>query len=205
MPVLLEGRTIDQVTWMHTPENIARFAAFELEADARGRAVPEQQSEQPSTDAVGPADQRRHQNRNSRGRGRTRALKEDRPAVHGVQCVADLLVKARNPVGEKRFAANDQQSTHRTEWFGVTCGLGRSGLTGRAGRVVLTINLAVLLAVIIVMRLRRRTHARSRNDEKLTVVIVLVFGVLIAPTAFGQTVFDVVGQLAQGVTQSGSP
>ncbi|MDQ0595857.1 hypothetical protein QF037_000202 [Streptomyces canus] len=57
----------------------------------------------------------------------------------------------------------------------------------------------------IVVRLRRRTHARSRNDEKLTDVIVLVFGVLIAPTAFGRTILDIVGQLAQGVTQSGSP
>lgn len=71
--------------------------------------------------------------------------------------------------------------------------------------MVLTVNFAVLLAVIIVLRLGRRTQARSRNDEKLTVVIVLVFGVLIAPTAFGRTVFDVVGQVAQGVTQSGSP
>ncbi|MGW6903998.1 hypothetical protein [Streptomyces sp. NPDC054940] len=69
----------------------------------------------------------------------------------------------------------------------------------------LTINVAVLLAVIIVLRLRRRTHARSRNDEQLTVAIVLVFGILVAPTAFGQGVVDVVGQLAQGVTQSGSP
>ncbi len=69
----------------------------------------------------------------------------------------------------------------------------------------LTINVALLLAVIIVLRLRRRTQARSRNDEKLTVAIVLVFGILVAPTAFGQGVIDVVGQLAQGVTQSGSP
>jgi hypothetical protein len=71
--------------------------------------------------------------------------------------------------------------------------------------VELTINVAVLLAVIIVLRLRRRTQARSRNDEQLTVAIVLVFGILVAPTAFGQGVVDVVGQLAQGVTQSGSP
>jgi hypothetical protein len=71
--------------------------------------------------------------------------------------------------------------------------------------VELTINVALLLAVIIVLRLRRRTQARSRNDEKLTVAIVLVFGILVAPTAFGQGVIDVVGQLAQGVTQSGSP
>ena len=69
----------------------------------------------------------------------------------------------------------------------------------------LTIDVALLLAVIIVLRLRRRTHSRSRNDEKLTVVIVLVFGILVAPTAFGHGVVDVVGQLAQGVTESGSP
>jgi hypothetical protein len=69
--------------------------------------------------------------------------------------------------------------------------------------VELTINVAVLLAVIIVLRLGRRTQARSRNDEKATVAIVLVFGILIAPTAFGRGVLDVVGQLAQGITQSG--
>ncbi|GAA2540707.1 hypothetical protein GCM10010423_43590 [Streptomyces levis] len=44
---------------------------------------------------------------------------------------------------------------------------------------------------------------RSRNDEKLTVVIVLVFGVLIAPTAFGQGIVDVISQLVQGVSQPG--
>jgi len=68
--------------------------------------------------------------------------------------------------------------------------------------MILTINVAVLLAVIIVMRLRRRTHARSRFDEKMTVVIVLVFGVLIAPTSFGQWIFGVVGQLAQNISQT---
>ncbi|MFF0702795.1 hypothetical protein ACFYVC_21075 [Streptomyces tendae] len=54
---------------------------------------------------------------------------------------------------------------------------------------------------------RRRTlphtHARSRNDEKLTVLIVLVFGILVAPTAFGQGVLDVVGQLASGINDAG--
>ncbi|MFD9195471.1 hypothetical protein ACFWCA_45585 [Streptomyces phaeochromogenes] len=69
--------------------------------------------------------------------------------------------------------------------------------------MVLTINVAVLLAVIIIVRLRRRTQARKRSDEQLTVVIVLVFGVLVAPTAFGQGIADVVGQLADGITDSG--
>ncbi|MFE9881151.1 hypothetical protein [Streptomyces sp. NPDC005784] len=69
--------------------------------------------------------------------------------------------------------------------------------------MVLTINVAVLLAVIIVVRLRRRTEARKRSDEQLTVLIVLVFGVLVAPTAFGHGVIDVVGQVTEGITQSG--
>ncbi|MFL9658680.1 hypothetical protein ACJ7VE_33765 [Streptomyces sp. PB17] len=68
---------------------------------------------------------------------------------------------------------------------------------------MLTINVAVLLAVIIIVRLRRRTQARSRNDEKLTVLIVLVFGILVAPTAFGQGVLDVVEQLASGINDAG--
>ncbi|CQR62773.1 hypothetical protein [Streptomyces leeuwenhoekii] len=71
--------------------------------------------------------------------------------------------------------------------------------------MVLSINVAVLLAVIIIVRLRRRTHARSRFDEKLTVVIVLVFGVLIAPTSFGQGILNVVGQLAHSLSQTNSP
>ncbi|CAM5739546.1 MULTISPECIES: hypothetical protein [Streptomyces] len=68
---------------------------------------------------------------------------------------------------------------------------------------MLTINVAVLLAVIVVWRLRRRTEARSRFDEKVTVVIVLALGVLLAPTPVGQGILDILGQLASGVTQAG--
>ncbi|MFD8542070.1 hypothetical protein [Streptomyces rubrogriseus] len=68
---------------------------------------------------------------------------------------------------------------------------------------MLTINAAVLLAVIIMVWLRRRTRARSRNDKKLTVLIVLVFGIFVAPTAFGQDVLDVVGQQASGINDAG--
>ncbi|MGW1068938.1 hypothetical protein ACWD4F_31015 [Streptomyces aureus] len=67
---------------------------------------------------------------------------------------------------------------------------------------MLTINVTLLLAVIVVWRLRRRTEARSRFDEKLTVVIVLALGVLIAPTPEGQGILNVLGQLASGVTQA---
>lgn len=77
-----------------------------------------------------------------------------------------------------------------------------AGRWGRVGRL-LTINVAVLLAVIVLFRLRRRTEARSRFDEKLTVVIVLALGVLIAPTPAGEGILNVLGQLAGGVTQAG--
>ncbi|GGV13042.1 hypothetical protein GCM10010260_59950 [Streptomyces filipinensis] len=68
---------------------------------------------------------------------------------------------------------------------------------------MVTIDVAVLLAVIVFFRLRRRTEARSRSDEKLTVVIVLARGILIAPTPAGQGILNVMGQLASGVTQAG--
>ncbi|MFZ4278304.1 hypothetical protein ACOZFM_37015, partial [Streptomyces arboris] len=62
--------------------------------------------------------------------------------------------------------------------------------------------LGVLLAVIVFFRLRRRTEARSRNDEKLTVVIVLALGVVIAPTPVGEGILEFLGQLASGITDS---
>ncbi|MEW2289888.1 hypothetical protein [Streptomyces sp. NPDC047841] len=68
---------------------------------------------------------------------------------------------------------------------------------------MVTINVAVLLAVVVIWRLRRRTEARSRFDEKLTVVIVLALGVLIAPTPAGEGILTILGQLASGVTQAG--
>ena len=75
------------------------------------------------------------------------------------------------------------------------------GAWGRSGQL-LTINVAVLLAVIVFFRLRRRTHSRSRFDEKMSVVIVLALGVLLAPTPVGQGILNVLGQLASGVTQA---
>ncbi|MFF3920423.1 hypothetical protein ACFYZB_44875 [Streptomyces sp. NPDC001852] len=69
---------------------------------------------------------------------------------------------------------------------------------------MLTINVAVLLAVIVVWRLRWPTHCRSLFDEKLTVVLVLALGVLIAPTPAGRGILNILGQLASGVTQAGA-
>ncbi|OKH94795.1 hypothetical protein [Streptomyces uncialis] len=64
---------------------------------------------------------------------------------------------------------------------------------------MLSVDVALLLGVIVVLRLRRRTESRSRNDEKMTVLIVLLLGVLIAPTPFGQWMRDVLGRLVHGV------
>ncbi|MFF1546040.1 hypothetical protein [Streptomyces sp. NPDC058291] len=69
--------------------------------------------------------------------------------------------------------------------------------------MIVTINVAVLLAIIVVVRLRRTTHSRSRFDEKMTVVLCVTLGVLLAPTAFGKSVLDVVTQLAEGLSQAG--
>ncbi|GAX58907.1 TraA/ATP-dependent exoDNAse/relaxase [Streptomyces olivochromogenes] len=60
MPELLEGRTTDPATWVHTPENLARFAAFKREADACRRANAEQDREQKPT-TTDPGSQQQHQ------------------------------------------------------------------------------------------------------------------------------------------------
>ena len=70
---------------------------------------------------------------------------------------------------------------------------------------MLTINVAVLLAVVIVLLLRRPVQPRTRMDQALTMLAVLAFGVLVAPTEFGQGVLNAVGQLVQGVSQVGGP
>lgn len=70
--------------------------------------------------------------------------------------------------------------------------------------MVLTIDLAVLLAVVIFLLWRRRVHARSRFDTGMTMAVVLVFGVLIAPTAFGHGIMDAVSEVAQGISNVGS-
>lgn len=63
--------------------------------------------------------------------------------------------------------------------------------------------MAVLLVVIVVLRLRRRTEARSRFDEKMTVIIVLALGIVLAPTEVGQGAADFLGRLVSGVSQAG--
>ncbi|MGX1762069.1 hypothetical protein ACWIG5_35050 [Streptomyces lydicus] len=60
MPEQLEGRTTDPATWMRSPENLARFAAYKRDADARRRVVADRPHPEQSTDAASSADQRQH-------------------------------------------------------------------------------------------------------------------------------------------------
>lgn len=69
---------------------------------------------------------------------------------------------------------------------------------------MMTINVGVLLAVIVVMRLRRRTQARSRIEERNTAFIVLALGIVIAPTPLGEGIFNVLKQLVSGISQAGT-
>ncbi|WP_030418632.1 hypothetical protein VM636_25935 [Streptomyces sp. SCSIO 75703] len=65
---------------------------------------------------------------------------------------------------------------------------------------MLTINVAVLLAVVVV---RRPTEARSRSGGKPTVVTVPDPRVLIAPAPAGRGSTNVLGALAGGSTRAG--
>lgn len=70
----LEGRTTDPATWLHTPKNLARLAAFTQAAEARSRIVADgPQPKQPAKDAADPARQQQHhttQPDQGRGAGR---------------------------------------------------------------------------------------------------------------------------------------
>ncbi|MFE2187917.1 hypothetical protein [Streptomyces sp. NPDC059455] len=60
MPEQLEGRTTDPATWLCTPENLSRLAAFTREADARRRAIADRQQPEQTADAGRPTDQQQH-------------------------------------------------------------------------------------------------------------------------------------------------
>ncbi|MFE7547946.1 hypothetical protein [Streptomyces gardneri] len=61
----LGGRTTDPATWLRTPENLARFAKFTLEAEARRRLFERPQPDPDAgTDAPAPAPADQHQRPN---------------------------------------------------------------------------------------------------------------------------------------------
>ncbi|MGW3168460.1 hypothetical protein ACWC9Q_38185 [Streptomyces sp. NPDC001142] len=57
----LEGRTTDPATWLRTPENLERLAAFTRAANARGRAIEKGEIPAPAADPAGPVDRRRQE------------------------------------------------------------------------------------------------------------------------------------------------
>ncbi|MEV7217911.1 hypothetical protein AB0O31_33055 [Kitasatospora cineracea] len=59
-----------------------------------------------------------------------------------------------------------------------------------------TVSASALLAIIIFLRLRRRTEARSRFDETVTVVSAVTLGVLIAATPLGNALSSIVASFA---------
>ncbi|AEY94279.1 hypothetical protein SHJG_p1148 (plasmid) [Streptomyces hygroscopicus subsp. jinggangensis 5008] len=66
----LEGRTTDPATWLRTPENLVRLAAFTHRANARRRAFEGRPKPEQPADVVKPADQQQHHtNRPDHGRG----------------------------------------------------------------------------------------------------------------------------------------
>lgn len=58
-----------------------------------------------------------------------------------------------------------------------------------------SVSASVFLAIVIVIRLGRRTESRRRTDEQFTVLTAVVFGVLIAATPWGQAILKLVGTM----------
>nr|WP_107374279.1 hypothetical protein [Streptomyces abyssalis] len=67
------------------------------------------------------------------------------------------------------------------------------------GGLIVTLDVTLILGFVIFLRLQRRTQARSRVDERMTVFIVLVFGVLIAPTEFGKWILSTLSSMITSV------
>ncbi|MBQ0867360.1 MobF family relaxase [Streptomyces sp. RK75] len=60
----LEGRTTDPATWLRTPKDLDRLAAFTRAASARRRAMEDRQA--PATDPASPVDQHRQEHEQQR-------------------------------------------------------------------------------------------------------------------------------------------
>ncbi|MFJ9181274.1 hypothetical protein [Streptomyces sp. NPDC102360] len=71
--------------------------------------------------------------------------------------------------------------------------------------MILTLNVALLLAVIIYFRIGRLGRFQSKASQWTNVFIVLVLGVLIAPTEFGQAILAVLGNVVQSISASAGP
>ncbi|WP_331756627.1 hypothetical protein [Streptomyces decoyicus] len=67
---------------------------------------------------------------------------------------------------------------------------------------MLTINLAVLLVAIVIWRIRRPVEPRTRLDQMFGITVILILGLLLAPTDFGHSVLGAVKQLVEGIAKA---
>lgn len=67
------------------------------------------------------------------------------------------------------------------------------------GGLIVTLDVTLILGFVIFLRLQRRTESRSRKDERMTVYIVMVFGILIAPTEFGRWILSTLESMISSV------
>lgn len=65
---------------------------------------------------------------------------------------------------------------------------------------MLTINVAVILAIIIVLLLFRPVKPRKRIDAVILVILSVILGVLIAPTSLGRGIYDLMYQISGGIS-----
>ncbi|GAA2295697.1 hypothetical protein OKJ48_29440 [Streptomyces kunmingensis] len=68
---------------------------------------------------------------------------------------------------------------------------------------MVTLSVTLILIIIAIMLLRRPVAARGRGDTALVMALVLILGVLIAPTSFGQAITSGVNQLATSISSWG--
>lgn len=64
---------------------------------------------------------------------------------------------------------------------------------------MISINVAILLAVIIYFRVRRPVEPRKRSDQWVTVALVLSLGLVIYPTDTGKWLTELLGSVLSGV------
>ncbi|MFJ8677256.1 hypothetical protein [Streptomyces sp. NPDC093589] len=67
---------------------------------------------------------------------------------------------------------------------------------------MLTINVAVLLTIIVILRFRRPVEPRTRADQLFGITVILVLGLLLAPTDFGHSVLSAVQQMVEGIAKA---
>lgn len=67
---------------------------------------------------------------------------------------------------------------------------------------MLTINVVVLLVIIVFVRWRRPVEPRTRLDQTFGIAVILILGLLLAPTPFGHSVLGAVQQLVEGVAKA---